>query len=197
MSQSATTDRRERTLARIAREAIRLADEHGFDGFTMEELAERVGVSRRTLFNYVPSKMDAVLGPEGTPEPELYATFVAGGPTGHLISDLRALAVTLLESRDAEAADVDRFRRLVKSDPRIMKATHDRFEHAIGHLVEVIRQREGAAFDERRAHLAVRVVVGACDSALDAYLAEPRVTFIEHLERTLDIVADLFRAPVR
>ena len=36
--------------------------EHGLDGFTMEQLAERVGVSRRTLFYYFPAKDDAVLG---------------------------------------------------------------------------------------------------------------------------------------
>lgn len=50
------------TAARIVRSARRLADQHGVDGFTLDDLAEAAGVSRRTLFNYFPTKYDAVLG---------------------------------------------------------------------------------------------------------------------------------------
>lgn len=192
MIQSAT-DRRTRTLSAITRSALRLADEYGFDGFTMDELAEEVGVSRRTLFNYVPSKMDAVLGPEKTPDPELFTTFVAGGPTGRLITDLRALAITVLSASGGQRADYERFRRLVRSDPRVMKATHDRFEAAIGHLVDVIRAREGRSFDRRRAQLAVKVIVVACDAALDAYLNRPQISFTDHVEDALDTLTGLFR----
>ena len=41
----------------------RLADDRGFDGFTMDELAAAAAVSRRTLFNHVSGKLEAVLGP--------------------------------------------------------------------------------------------------------------------------------------
>ncbi|MFI0350000.1 TetR/AcrR family transcriptional regulator [Actinomadura sp. 9N407] len=191
---SAVGVRRERMILSIMRAAMRLADERGFDGFTMDELAESVGVSRRTLFNHVPGKMDAVLGPAREPDPELFAAFVAGGPTGHFITDLRALAVTLLQSGgDTEAGDIARFRRLAKTEPKIMKATHDRFEQVTGHLMDVIRERERDAFDERKARLAIRAMSGACEMAFDAYLAEPEVSFVEHFEAMLDALADLFR----
>src|SRR4051812_12690148 len=72
MSQSATSreGRRQATSYRISVCAQQLTEQHGLEGFTMEELAESAGVSRRTLFNYYPSKIDAVLGasPELTPE---------------------------------------------------------------------------------------------------------------------------------
>jgi AcrR family transcriptional regulator len=64
MSQSATSreERRQATSYRISVCAQQLTEQHGLEGFTMEELAEAAGVSRRTLFNYYPSKIDAVLG---------------------------------------------------------------------------------------------------------------------------------------
>ena len=60
-------DRRQRMLHRITLTAQRLTDERGLDGFTMDDLAEAVDVSRRTLFNYFPGKVDAVLGPDPRP----------------------------------------------------------------------------------------------------------------------------------
>lgn len=70
------------TAHRITTTAQQLVLEHGLDGFTMEQLAERVGVSRRTLFNYFPGKDDAVLGGPPSVDEDLLGTFRAGGPTG-------------------------------------------------------------------------------------------------------------------
>ena len=55
-------DKRALTARRIVLCAQELTLEHGLDGFTMDDLAQRAEVSRRTLFNYFPSKDDAVLG---------------------------------------------------------------------------------------------------------------------------------------
>lgn len=55
---------RTRRLARdeIARVAWELFLERGFDRVTMDDIAAAVGVSRRSLFRYVSSKEDIVLG---------------------------------------------------------------------------------------------------------------------------------------
>ena len=65
VSESATLQpsRKVSTAHRITTCAQRLTDQHGLDGFTMDDLAAEAGVSRRTLFNYFPGKVDAVLGP--------------------------------------------------------------------------------------------------------------------------------------
>jgi AcrR family transcriptional regulator len=52
--------KRERTHADLARAAFALARERGLDGFTVDEVAEQAGVSRRTFFNHFQSKEEAV-----------------------------------------------------------------------------------------------------------------------------------------
>ena len=57
-----------------------LTAEEGLNGFTIEQLCEDVGVSRRTFFNYFPSKEDAIIGHLLDEFPaDAIAEFLAGG----------------------------------------------------------------------------------------------------------------------
>ncbi|RYJ06280.1 MAG: TetR family transcriptional regulator, partial [Actinomycetales bacterium] len=87
------------TAHRITLCAQRLTDEHGLDGFTMDDLAEASEVSRRTLFNYFPSKADAVLGAHPDLPDDVLATFRAGGPPGDVVDDV-AVRTTGAERRE-------------------------------------------------------------------------------------------------
>src|SRR5262245_25184889 len=88
VTHSANEDRKSSTARRITVFAQRLTDERGFDGFTMDDLAGAAGLSRRTLFNYFPSKADAVLGAGPELDDEFIQEFRVGGPTGDLVEDL-------------------------------------------------------------------------------------------------------------
>lgn len=150
-----------------------LADDRGLDGFTMEELAESAGVSRRTLFNYFPGKLDAVLGDHRELSEQALAQFHARGAGGNLVVDLRDLAYDLLEGPELRREDVLRFRRVLHANPRLLAAAHDRFLVLTGHIVEQIRAREGAAFDAHRAQVAVRLLCALFDSAFEIFLSDP------------------------
>lgn len=81
-------------ISKIRVAALNLVIENGYDGFTMEELAHKVGVSRRTLFNYIKDKESAVLGPEMSEEVEnQLQNFAAGLPTGSLREDSEIIAM--------------------------------------------------------------------------------------------------------
>ena len=151
MSDSAMAGRRashrQRDRRRINTCAQPLAEEHGLDGFTMDDLADAAGVSRRTLFNYFPGKDAAVLGDPLGPGPGSWSSrFVAGGPTGHLVDDIVALIARPSAAR-ASTATTSPGRRLLAAEPRLMAAAHERFGD-IGRAVRrAARAREGADHD--------------------------------------------------
>jgi AcrR family transcriptional regulator len=182
VSESATTraGRRQATSHRISVCAQELTEERGLEGFTMEELAEASGVSRRTLFNYFPSKIDAVLGDSPELSAEALEQFRARGAGSNLVSDLRDLANELLDAPQLNREDVARSRRVLRGNPRLLAAAHDRFLVLTGLIVEEIREREGAGFDASRAQIAVRLLCALFDAALDSFLADPQERPLAH-----------------
>ena len=165
--------RKRETEHRIHRCALVLTDERGLDGWTLEDLAEAADVSRRTLFNYFPGKVDAVLG--ATPElpVDALAAFVAGGPTGRLVDDLTALAEAILAEKDFDPELVGFGRRVLTGTPRLLAIAHERFEQVMAELVDHLLRREGRAFGEDRARLLIRLLVAAFDDALDRVAESP------------------------
>ena len=128
MQRSLREQKRWETSQRITRCAKVLTDEHGLDGFTMEDLADAAEVSRRTLFNYFPSKLDAVLGEHPEISPSVLATFHAGGPHGDLVDDLAVLARATLAGKQADRDSIELTRRVMTANPRLLAAAHERFE---------------------------------------------------------------------
>lgn len=197
MQQSATLRERRRleTERRITVCAQRLTDERGLDGFTMDDLAEQAEVSRRTLFNYFPSKIDAVLGNPPDLPPSVLATFHAGGPHGHLVDDLGELAAVMLRSQVLTREEMERGRRIVMTAPRLIVAVHERFELLVGEFVELILAREGQGFGADRARLLVRLLVAIFDGCMasDPEGPDPAPSladvFIDNLRTARDLLA--------
>lgn len=173
VSESAMTRERKRlrTERQISRCAQQLTEERGLDGFTLDDLAERAEVSRRTLFNYFPSKLDAVLGPVPPMSEEACATFVSGGPTGHLVDDLSALADDILDSHDVDREDLERAKRVIIGEPRLVVIAHERFEKILSQFTELILEREGDRIDPRRARLLIRLLVTLFECAMADFVA--------------------------
>ncbi len=139
----------------------------------MEELAESAEVSRRTLFNYYPSKIDAVLGASPELTPEALERFRSRDAGSNLVTDLRELADDLMNAQEFSRDDITRTRRILLTNPRLLACAHDRFLVITGQIVDEIREREGAAFDEQRAQVAVRLLACLFDAALDRFLVDP------------------------
>ena len=55
--------KRQETKRRITDSATALVEKHGFEQVTVEDICAAAGISRRTFFNYMPCKDEAVLGP--------------------------------------------------------------------------------------------------------------------------------------
>lgn len=132
-------------LQEIRSAACTLVIERGYDGFTMDDLAEAAGVSRRTLFNYVPDKASAVLGPGGVGDNPQVALFRDGGPTGVLMPDLiQALDSVMSEVEDPSMASDQHalVERAIASDGKVAHLAFERFTHLSDTLATLICERE-------------------------------------------------------
>jgi AcrR family transcriptional regulator len=178
MSQSATisrrTERKAATASRLTTLARRWTAERGLSGFTIEELCENAGVSRRTFFNYFPSKEEAVIGVDETEQAERFAAdFLDLGSRGWptVVDDLIRIAVEHVRetehSLDEHAEFITAIGREPKLLARFMSVTREREQQ----IAELIAAREGVPTSDPRARAAVQIVGavlrGAGDSILD------------------------------
>jgi AcrR family transcriptional regulator len=181
------------TARTITTAAQRLADERGFDGFTMDELAEAAGVSRRTLFNHVAGKLDAVLGPQPDPPATALEEFRAGGPHGNLVADLAALADAILDSHELQRDELARVRRLLHDNPKLLLATHQRFHELSERLVGEVAHREGPSFGDHRARVAIGLLGCLFDVSLTAFVEDAgRRDLAHHFDESIRFARELF-----
>ena len=169
MSKSAISLREQKrwdTSLRITQCAQRLTEAHGIDGFTMDELADVAEVSRRTLFNYFPSKTDAVLGEAPEISEADLATFVAGGPHGDLVDDVAELARIALAAKRTDRESLELGRRLLHANPRLLACAHERFEAVAEEFAGLVLEREGPEYGASRARLLLRILLALFDAAL-------------------------------
>jgi AcrR family transcriptional regulator len=164
------TDKRLLTAHRITRCAQKLTAERGLDGFTMEELAERADVSRRTLFNYFAGKDDAVLGGPPVLDSVVLETFASGGPHGSLVPDLAEVVGAILAQSPETREDVARGRQVMLDNPRLIALAHQRLEGCIESCMPYIEAREGAAFDRTRIDVGIALVLACFHLAMQRYL---------------------------
>jgi AcrR family transcriptional regulator len=179
-------ERRVETTRRLEWCALELTRDHGFDGWTMDDLATAAEVSRRTVFNYFESKADVVLGPNHELPDEPVAVFVAGGPTGRLFDDLLHIAIEAIQEKSTDLELVHLRRKVIRRDPRAIAIAQERFEARTELAIELIFQREGKEYGSERARLLIQLLITIVESVLDRF--EPDLT------RPLqDLIADAVR----
>lgn len=175
MTDSATISRppsglRERkraaTRTAISDAARALTLEHGFSNFTIEQLCEQVGVSRRTFFNYFPSKEDALVGHHGHTMPaHLVDEFIRRGadsPHGQLSStlldDLVELACGLAQQSELTRDQYHQLTAVIENEPTLLVKIlggRDRWEQEFARL---IAQREGLDITDTRVQTATSLL---------------------------------------
>lgn len=177
---------RKRAATRLAiTDAARaLTAAHGISGFTVEQLCEEVGISRRTFFNYFPGKEDAILGDPTDSIPEALAkAFVEGGRkfapmpqsgalTPTLLDDFIELAAAMTERLAMSRKELLRLQQAISSEPKLMaKATHGT-RQAQDAFAQLLAGRERLLPEDRRIRLAVSLLSAVAERAGAEFFAE-------------------------
>ena len=197
MTNSALTtlaaERRQANSARLTALCRTLTAERGLNGFTIEEVCSEVGVSRRTFFNYFPTKEDAVFGVDEVDEMRRFSEeFITRGSRGWsvVVDDLVDLIGRFAEDAGLNAADHVEFMRVLEREPRLLLRFIGTNRERDAALVGLVAQREGVPADDARASASV-AVVSAVLRTVFARLSDPAVG--EHFAAALVDALDAMR----
>ena len=152
--------RKAETRAALIDAAYALFAEHGFAATTMDEIAERAEVSRRTAFRYFPSK-EALVFPERDERLAAFQRLLEEGQGESAFAIVRDACLALAEHYIANAERIHTQWRIVQSEPSLMgrELQLDReYEDAMAHAFEKEERRTVAG--RRRARLRAGAVLG-------------------------------------
>ncbi|MGW4479082.1 TetR/AcrR family transcriptional regulator [Rhodococcus triatomae] len=118
--------RRRETRSEISDAALALFEERGYAGTTVDDIAQRAGVSQRTVFRYFDTKEATVLGGVEDLAAELTAALVDEMPENLVLQHVEAAHLRLLEEfvddRPETIRRIRRIRCLILKDPDLRGA---------------------------------------------------------------------------
>ncbi|MCL3863082.1 TetR family transcriptional regulator [Actinotalea sp. K2] len=151
-------------MRRIQSEALDLFDARGFDGVTVEEIAEASEVSPSSVYRYFGTKEQLVLWDEWDPQ---MAPLVRAGTGASPLLALRGVMLGVVESMSAQ--DELRIRRrmqLVMATPTV-EAASARHAYAVSEeLGALLAERLGRTSVDLHVQVLAHAVVGALVGAL-------------------------------
>jgi len=175
---SKAEQRKQQTAFRLSAVCRRLTAERGLSGFTIEEVCDEVGVSRRTFFNYYPSKEEAVLGFNEDEEMlAISAKFLALGSRGWgvVIDDLVDLVGEYVQSVGPNVDDHLEVIRVIDREPKLLARFIGAGREREEQIIALVASREGVDVDDPRARAIVDILSTAMRSSVERLLADGSV----------------------
>lgn len=134
--------KRRATSLAIQQAALRIAIESGLAAVTVDEVSRRADVSPRTFFNYFPSKERAILGDDPTlPDQGAIDAFVAGGPSGNVLSDVGTLLVQSTRELIEERGLIEERQQVLRANPELFSQRMASMKEFQAELQRVVAER--------------------------------------------------------
>jgi AcrR family transcriptional regulator len=183
-------ERKKRATRRALHDAaLRLAVERGLEHLTVEEISAAADVSVRTLFNYFPSKEQAILGDDLFQVDERQAMTIMSD-AADVLEGLYGVAMALVASTAPRREQVLMRWQLMERYPALLPQMSARFEQANKVVAVAVAARTGTAPDDAYPQLMAAVASAAMRTAVRRWTVGDR----DHpLERHVTEVFGLLR----
>lgn len=111
--------KKEQTRQALEKTLLCLVIENGYEEVTVEEVCEKVGISRKTFFNYFSSKRAAVIGRSYIPSKEMFLQAIEDHPNADYIDVITGCIEHGLTAEDASPEIKDLRKTAMLSSPEI------------------------------------------------------------------------------
>ncbi|WP_285601593.1 mycofactocin system transcriptional regulator [Kineosporia sp. NBRC 101731] len=169
----------------LERIALELFTEHGFEATTVEQIADRAGVSRRTFFRYFDTKAD-VLWSEFDAEVQTLHRLLSEAPAGQSLTE--SIKQAVLTANHYGVDDVASLRarmEVVTNVPALNAASTMHYDSWAGALAEFAARRLGQQPDDLIPQAIGFSALGVCRAAFDQWVARRDADLISYLDRAL------------
>jgi TetR/AcrR family transcriptional regulator, regulator of mycofactocin system len=166
----------------VTRTALELFAERGFEQTTVEDVADALGVSRRTLFRYFASKNDLVWGEFDQVLERLRRCLEAASPDEPLHEALRRAVV---ESNRYEPDQLPELRirmRLITGVPALQAHSMLRYAEWRAVIAEFVAARLGHGPDDLVPQAVAHAALGTSMAAFVAWVEHPSSDLVANLD---------------
>ena len=171
--------------AAIERAAFQLFEMRGFDTTTLDDIALHMGIGRRTVYRYFPSKFDIPWG-QFDQNLETFRGRLSLSPvTVPLWKGIQG-AVIDFNSFDENVLDQHRQRmRLIFETPSLQAHSFLMYQRWRGVIAEFVAQRTGESCDAAMPVTVGHASLGLALSAYDIWLSTEKLTLSDALDSSL------------
>jgi mycofactocin system transcriptional regulator len=177
-----------------AQTALALFSTVGFEATTMDDVADALGIGRRTLFRYFASKNDLVWGDFDAVLDRLRDEFAATDPDEELMTALRKAAVASNAYPDEELPELRMRMRLITTVPALQAHSMLRYAEWRAVVAEFAAERLRTAPDDFEPVAIGHAALAASTSAFTHWVSHPEQDLLQLLDRSYALLASGFRS---
>jgi AcrR family transcriptional regulator len=188
--------KKRQTQERLTAAALQLFRERGFEGATVELIAERAEVSVTTFFRYFESKEDVFLESHRMIIDRVVAAIRERPPRVSVIAALRRVVdeVFAEQPRLAERDDVEH--KAMDAVPELRDRIREYEDRIRAAITQEYATQLGVPTTDLQPRLLAGAILGAFDAARAAWIDDPRdVSLRTHVVEALDVV-ERMTAPI-
>lgn len=174
---------------------MRLFAERGFDSVSVDDIAAEVGIGRRTLFRYFPSKNDIVWGSFDSHLDEWERWLLTQTDDFPLLQAIRA-GVIHFNDFGVENMGSHRVRMaLILGNPVLQAHATLRYEKWRAVVARLAAERLGCKPTDFTPMVIAHIALGASLASYEQWLLDPGSDLLDLLDRALGVLADSVGEP--
>ena len=178
----------------VTRAALELFAERGFDETTVDDIADALGVSRRTLFRYFASKNDMVWGDFDWVLARLRRCLDATGADEPLHVALGRAVVESNRYEDDQLPELRIRMRLITGVPALQAHSTLRYAEWRAVIAEFVAGRLGCGVDDLIPQTVAHAALGTSMAAFLVWVDDPSSDLVENLRAAYRLLGQGLRA---